>query len=416
MSLKSRPLTPIEVNSIIHRFNPEFAFEVSHPKYIPEYIDRIQKIMLGFHVCTDGTNLIQKHKVEDPIKLPDVNSLMEACDWLGNNLHPYDKSIATIAANDRFIVLCSNHLSADGGLLAKMCQMIQDPNFTPPKLPTFPEPFEHTFAEHFKRTDTNFEYFNPSELTSYRSKDGLIPENIERFARFSSFKEDIKNFQCYDHKTKKCHGITESSWNALTLSMNALAGKLDKIGCVTCTDLRYAINPGIQHQNTFAFITPCAPVSPYQTVEELGKLMRNDFEMKKARGDPIANFSPHFKRDYPEAQSATAEVSLMPPFHIRKPIVDAYGQILSQDIRETSVAFLGFSVLNDDTQQHTYYGRFRSSRQYLNDYDAHTLIKSIHHFLVNIPSSVTVKEAYDELRRFQSKLLKGLNVYKYSEK
>lgn len=405
MSLRSRPITHFEWDTMTFNSETEMAIEIDNPRLIPEFIDKIHKMIISFHIFSDGKRLIEKVNVEDTLKLPETKDLVEASDWTFENMYPYSKSLATLAANDHQIVFCINHLGGDGGFLQYIVKSLQDPNYIPSKLPVFPEPIEVAFEKQFRDVDPNFEYLNRLQWTRSKSSGPLPPEDQARVTRHSFFRDSVTNFKAYNHNTKKCSGFTECIWNALTLSMCALNGKLGPIGCLTCADLRSTIKAGIQNQNAFGILGPTAPVSPYQTVEELGKLMRRDFEMRKARGDQFMFFHPTNSITHNgDCPGAHAEISLMNPLRVHSPIVDAYAQVVTRDKRNKVVSLLGQSVINEDKGTNLFVGRLRTPQSQINDRDAHLISKGIHYFLTHIDKDTLVGDAFEQIVAYQKSL------------
>lgn len=399
MSLAKRAPSKFEKLLLTYRSDTQFAIELEDPKLVPEYVERFQKNMLGLHVSFDGENLMSKDKLEDPIKLPSTSTIQEASDWLGRNMLPFEKSIGTIAYNDRFVIVSCNHTAGDGGTYTQLINNIQNPNCDI-KLPPLPEPIEKTFENEIAKTDVDFEYFNLNKLTRASSKDENLPkQSFDVFTKSQIFKEPVQNLITYNQNTKKCDGLTDSVWLGLCLSMCALNDKLGPIGCATCTDLRYLINPGPQHVNTFSIIWPNVPVSPLQTIEELGKSMKEEFNWRKKRGDVFAYF--HKDRKIIPAPGSLAEISQIPPIHIKKPITDTWVQITLRDYDNDCLSLLGQSLINDTTGTNTYAGRLRYVPSQLTDKDALKISEGIRMFMQNIPKTMKVGDAFEELKAFQ---------------
>lgn len=376
----------------------QVSIELEDPKFVPEYVERFQKSFLPFYLFTDGKYTYHKPKLEDVLKMPPTKSTEEACYWAEAHKYPDTQSFCSIAANDKHIAICSNHVVADGGSLIRLIKKIQEPNFSPPELPLLPEPLEVTFANECKKVDHTFSYGSPEDVTYYKSKGELPQESVKRMCRFELFRENTKNFAGYDAKTRKVKGLTDSLWLALTLSMCAMNGKLGPIGCATCVDLRDETMESQKYLNTFTILRPHAPVSPYQTIEELGKLLRNDLMNKRIRGDGFVR-DENWEKNMP--LKSEAELSQLPPVHFHHPLTDVFFQIVMPDYRNLVISLLGQSNINDDTGENKFIGRLRTSQSQVNDRDAKLILDSIHYFITHIPATATVNRAYEEIKAFQ---------------
>lgn len=383
----------------------QFGIEVSDPKLIPEFIDRIEKSLITCYYSLDGGYAAKLPRPVDAIKMPPTKNVQEACDWVGNNYLPYSKTSTTIAANDHHIALSVCHVISDGGLFTRLLTKIQNQNVTKINTDHFPMMMQQTFEDEIKMLDPNFKYFNIEQLTRYKSDKNLLKDDCSRYSRANTFKESIENLIIYDPKTKRLRGMTEHMWTGLTLSICALKNKLGPIGCATCVDLRDSKHDSPEMASEFSILWPCAPVSPYQTVGELGNLLRNDFNLKRGRGDAFATWTGIDKGFNAPHDDAVAEISLLNPVHYKKPITDAWIQILQgDDYRSRSISLLGQSYVNDDTGSNVFIGRLRSPQSQVNDLDALKISEGLHHFLLSIPKSCSVIDAFQELKIFQSKL------------
>lgn len=395
--IKKEMWMPLSKTSVL------LGIEVSDPKLVPEYIDRINKSYLCSYLRIEDGYCIRMDKPEDPIKIPPTKTAEDACSWVGDHELPLSKSSTTIGYNDRHVVVSTTHRVVDGGGLVRLLNKIQEPNFTPVDLPPMIKLSPELLKDQMKYVDTNFSYFQPELMTRYKSQGNLPEESLTRPARINSFKDNVSNFAAYNKSTKKLKGMTEYLWTGLTLSMCAMKGQLGPIGCATCVDLRDKRTDILTNTNLYSIIWPCAPVSPKQTVEELGKLLRNDFILRKSRGDALVSFSGIDKGFSAPRDDSIAEISQLPPVHVRNPITDAFFSLLMHDFRNQTISLFGQSVVNDDTGSNIFTGRLRTAPSQVNDQDAKKILEGLHHYLVNIPKETTIEKAFEELKSFQNK-------------
>lgn len=409
MSLVRRKLTEGEKGSLDFHVDVQLGLEIENPRLIPEYVDRLMKMATGLYLRREGDSLVLDNKCQPVMKLPSFDTINESCDWLGRRNLDYTKSLGIVAANDRFITATINHIAADGLYLCDIIKNIQKKDFIENNnFLSIPQSDEAVFADETAKLDTNFPYIQREKLTLAKSKSQLPPHSLDTFGKHHVFRENAYNLQAYDKADGKFHNLTEYFWTSLTLSMNAFEGKLSQIGCATCINLRPYAKKKDNYHNLISIITPNAPVSPIQTVGELAASIRRDFHGKIKRGDIYADLNPSIVTTFPN--SSFAEISVIPPVRIRKPIVDSWMQITVRDMLYRSASSLSQAVINEDTGTNTYSNRLRYLPSQFNDYDAFKLSRSIHYFLTKIPMNMTVQSAFEELVEFQKHIKFQIDV------
>ncbi|OHS96921.1 hypothetical protein TRFO_02041 [Tritrichomonas foetus] len=448
--MKMRPASIFELDHLLPDLNTQLGIEISRSHQVPEFIDRMKKLVIGLYLSFDGKNLISHNDAIDIIKLPKVDTIQEACEWFGSRMVHPSKRIGAIAANDKFIVLNLNHAVGDGGTFVKLVRDIQNPDSLKQSLPTFPIPAEEEFSEQLKRVDSNFNLLNNlGGLTRAKSKCELPKNDPKKWAKSFYFRTPVSQFKCWNEKDKKCQKLTENLWLSLTLSMNAFEGKLGPIGCATCVDLRNLTKFGSDsnfYTNIFSLIFARAPVSPSMTVGELGNYLRSDFNHRKLIGEhfyimshggdiqkkqflsnniyenknDIKNLNylnkSHMKNDcFDEIKmnlnngvtdfeklGSHADLSQLAPFVIKDPIKDVWLSVYVHDNPISFLSLLGQSVVNLDSNTSIFGGRLQYRESKFTNNDAFRIMKSINYFLQNITFDRKVGDVYEELKSFQN--------------
>ncbi|KAH0788744.1 hypothetical protein GPJ56_007426 [Histomonas meleagridis] len=395
--LSSRKASNFEKFLFNLQCDTEIAIQLEHPKFVAEYLQRFIDNSFGLKLAYDGENMIARKHPYEPVKLPNTNSLADACNAIHSLRAPYSKSIGTIGYNDTHIALNLNHSVGDGLTLVNLMKKIQELDYKPYDLPLLPEPATETFKEQIGTIDISFPYYNRDTLTQTKSKTGLkdLPETSEYH-----FTVNTKEIQPYDSTTQKCHGFTEYLWNGLTLSMCALNNQIGPIGVATCVDIRHLIpKSGPQHCNHFSNVFVSSPVSRSITVGELGVRMRSDFNNRLKRGDVFAYLHPD-KVMTGTIDGANADLSQLPPIHIRRPITNCYVQTIM--VANNSISVLGESIINEDTNTNMFTARSRYSETYVSAIDMKKIMEGMKYFIMNVSNNTTVGDAVEMIRKYQS--------------
>lgn len=171
----------------------QLAIEVENQKIIPKLIERIKNSMTGLYIKTDGSNFIPNFKDQDSInifKIPkEVKSLADCCDWIYKTYNPCSNySLASVAADEKRIVINSNHSLTDGGYFVDFLKYIQNSyndEFINQKI-TIPENFNNNiFKEKFdqiqKHTQNSFEKICKNDLTYLKRQEIVeLPDSYNK--------------------------------------------------------------------------------------------------------------------------------------------------------------------------------------------------------------------------------------------
>ena len=380
------------------RMDTEFGIELVRKALVPEFIERMQRCFLGARVKLEGGNLVSLREPSPVIKLPECSDLEEACTWLAHNAHPFETSIGSIAANDRFVVVTANHMMGDGGCYVRMLEMLQDPR----KIPAFeplPESVEVTFAEQIEKLDRSRHYHDGRELTVVQSPGQLPKPDVDVFARVKSFRMPVSEISCYDKSSGKCVRLNERMWVSVILALSALRGEMGRFGiCVPVDMRRYLPSIGMRHCNTFSVVWTHAPVIPDQRIEDLEKALRKELDARMVRGDLFAYHDRRIAR-LPHLPGARSEVSHLARLAFKDPLKDVWAQLTARNFNNDTVSLLAFSAYNEDTGLNEFRGRVRLPQSYFTAEDTTAVIDAVEFGIRHIKSQMSVRDAFEMLRK-----------------
>ncbi|OHS94113.1 hypothetical protein TRFO_11394 [Tritrichomonas foetus] len=429
MLAKSRKLTNFEKIFIGSNERCQFAVEVSKPELIPKIIRNLTTYILGFRLQLNGDKL-QYH--EKPFKVhpipKSVKTAQQACDFVDSIKYDFNDTFAVIAADESKVAISVSHLICDGGFFVDIYDkiLLDEPVKTKSVLPIttdiiFPDRLAKVTDSEIKahhesvldltpvRWSPNYESLRRhfDKLQSYKNTDRHSNSNLSGVnCKYYALETPVKDFMF--PKVQK-FGLTESYWTGITLSYMAMNGELQNtFGVSTCIDLRQDmpkedINPSIT-QNTSEINVIAKNVSPKSTVRELGKMMREDLNLKKSNNNFYTAYKSFLGSGYVFKPSPTcfAELSSVGRFkNENSPISDMWiQQTMLAKPAEGCAGFLSYS--KDKYGENILVTRFQQPLTVLNDEDSEILVKSLMYAMKEMPPDVTIEEAYDELRRFQN--------------
>jgi hypothetical protein len=179
---------------------------------------------------------------------------------------------------------------------------------------------------------------------------------------------------------------------------------LEKIGCAMCYNLRPLVP-----WKTVGNIYTAVPVLCQRTnddtitIEQLADAMRNDFKDRVKNRDYILSLKMLY-REYAAGSSRRliAQLSSVGVISLEEPIVDFWGgQSSTARANKSNIVLINQSVRNKDGL--IIYNRIQYSPAVLSKKDATRYLKSVNYVLTNIPQQTRLRDAIDELKKFQRK-------------
>lgn len=157
--------------------------------------------------------------------------------------------------------------------------------------------------------------------------------------------------------------------------------------------------------NCFSHISTSTHATKDDTVEELMKRMRADFNIKVKQGLHIGELKAmQMSNSYPQIlPGILLDISLIGCFKMEGPFKDVWVQPGVLDVGFAEVLpYFAFSVEKDG--ENIIHGRIRHSTTACSDIEAQILINSLHYGMENVFPSMKIGEAIDMLKDYQFNL------------
>ncbi|KAK8839486.1 hypothetical protein M9Y10_031841 [Tritrichomonas musculus] len=408
-----------------YRVYVQIAIQVENPKNLHELLNKIKNATSGLYIKSDGFNLINNRKEPDMItihKIPKtIKTLSDCCDWIYHTYTPdINYSLASIATDEKRIVINSNHSLTDGGFYVSLLEELQNPNSK--KLFTKKAPIpgvlrkdllQNEFDEymknkgqyisHFPSYNTNdITHLNLQETTSLPDSYNLVPKRLK-----CEFKSSELSPFIYDKKTGKVNHLSEYLWTGLCMAINAKNGEYGPIGVETVMDFRRLLNPehiDFTFGNTYTNFALCIPnPDPKMTIGQICSQFRNNFNLMRKNDWFFKEFLspvPFIRENCP-----AAHVSNVGPVPIRSPLKDIYMQVSGKDkgsrsyLQVTSYSILDKEAGRDDVVLHMGYSPSIVSKKNATD-----IFNTYVYFLRNVNPDKKSGDVLDELIHFQQSL------------
>lgn len=417
MKAKSRIITDFEKNFITSNERCQFAVKVSSPSYIPKIIKNLKHYILGFHLKLEDLNLVYH---DDPIYIHSIpksaSNTREACDYMDSIKYDYKDKFAIIGANDDTVAISVSHLICDGGFFIDIYDklLLDDPIQMKSYYPittndTFPQELskitKSDIDEHQKWTQ-KLTFLNLS--SNYQELQKKYDDKVD--CKYYPIEIPVKESQFYKSNVK----LTDLYMTSLSLSIMSLNGQMhSNFGISNCINLRQYLPVGKKDisntQNTAEFSVLANNVDFKMTIRDLANSYRSDLSTKMHDGKtPFTSYMSISADGYIQENKKACfpELSNIGRFKVNdgfsNVITDMWiQQTMRAKFAEIVIGLLAFS--KDKFGENTIVARLQQPVTVVNDNDADLLMKSIVHMIKDVPVDVTIQEAYDELRRFQSK-------------
>ena len=385
----------------------QLAMRIKEPKRIPEIIERLSEIILGFHLTTNDTTFFYKKKEVRPIMIPNFDDLEQSARFMYENHSPdFSETLATVGTNFDTIVLNCGHLCADGVYLINVADEIS--NIDNRKVESFPK-LPANIAENFDKQihSKNVEQcpyiFTDPDLIRVQVKQNIKPENVSKYAKHVRISIPIPELKIYDKETKKVNGLTEFLWSTFILSTAAYNNKIDKTGIATCIDMRKYLNKDQVNWNVcnhYSNISPATFIDEKMSVKELGRNMRLDFNDKINKGHHYSFLNSLIPPDGKPIPGIGLELSNIGRFKIGGPIEDIFVKSCVMDKScDPLISHSSFSVSSPSSN--ILNGMFRYPSSKVDDKTATIIAKSVEYALKYLPLDTTVGSALDFIQKYQ---------------
>lgn len=394
----------------------QIAVEVESPSFIPLLINNFKKSMIGFNLKLQGDEIIYQ-KMDIPVySLPkNIRTCKDAANYVDLHLKVnLNETLCKIAANENIVAISATHMIYDGGffidLFPKLLNEKDDENYlnfsNPRKVPftpkeIFPNEFQRkNMKELIKRNFDDLLHIPHVRYSAYRDPD----VNNDSYIISHSHECPASEYQFLENKM----GLTDMYWTIIPLCVMALDDTNQDMGMSFCVDFRQLMNKTALNrlitQNFTQINIHAEGATPKMTIRQVGKLIRQKFNQRKIDGTLFASFSGICEgRSFDLPPSLFAGMSNIGRFNYKRPIVDCWAQqTLMSKFNGCYAAFSCFSKTKHGVN--TVNTRFLQPPTLLNNADSKALFESVVYAMKNIPVDVTVEEAYDQIRRFQSKI------------
>ena len=323
-----------------------------------------------------------------------------------NCFRSFDKSLASIGANDDSIIVNCTHACFDGQIMLTLVDMLQNgkDEESPEIFESFNDTWKHLFPEAKK-------YIKP--LGNYTR---VIPKymnefEFDPFTRFHAINTDIRTLECYNKETNKLNGYFDSLLTSVLLSIFAYNGKISDVFFSTMADTRHFLKKqSLKYGNHAAAIPLKGNCNEKTTVKDFALSMRNDLKEQNRLPQVLAYVSgyseppPPQPKNYvppPKPPGVLIEVSSFGKIPLRQPFVDFWASIrMKSDAVSDSISSVSYSVETENGCKVV--NGLRYCPQTFADKDAKLFTNSIRYSLQNIHPDMTCGEAISRIVDFQN--------------
>ena len=407
--MKSRQLDSVEKAFISMKCYAQLVIELENEKRVLEFINKLQKYVIGFHLKADDNNLILHHDKQPVHELPKgMTDHQQITDWIYHN-HTLSTSqtLASIAARDNLIAVNINHICVDGRILKALTETLPLPEEVVTH--SVPPSQYSLFKDDIERINDlgNKMYFPNEDPRISRLIPKQKPDNILKNTGFDMKKMPLSKLAC--NKNGKIKGLTEALWTAGVLTIAAYNETLEPCGASTSIDLRHYIggNYGqFEIGSCVGSVSACTDMIPEETVGDLGEQMRKDFQRQFGNHEAFAfQASAHRvlvqKNPYPSIPGVGFELSNIGPVKLQRPIKNILMSSMSPEGQLNMFSCASFSTVSEIPECNQITTGLFFSNQTLSLKEASLINDSIQFSLSHIKPEMKIIDALTEVKGFQ---------------
>jgi hypothetical protein len=356
------------------------------------------------YIATDFTPTV--HRL--PADLP---SLTEVNEWISRAHPPQPRTaMATIAAGGNRVAINVCHSLADARYLVRIARHLSNPaGYGSLKTPRLSESFYEYFAQEIAASTPWLTCSTNPDITRIRPKSPVDAPSASRFVT-QYLREPLSSVRFFDAVTGGAHRMRELIWMGLALSTLAWGGI--GFGCSNVVDLRRYRPPGDATdalQNWVGFVQLSVKPPMDARIDDVARQMDALLKEKLASREWLRQckllhntiWRPWIKLP-PEQPLLGVEMSSVGVMTITPPVIDAHFTMTVPDgKRYQGISFLNYSLRNTAKKQTTFIGMFQHTTEELNPKDAQIIVDSIGYVMKNINFNHTIRDAVEEVKRFQ---------------
>ena len=370
-------------------------------------VDKLSKVVTSLRTEFDGKNVTFNPSLDPEIrKFPEGLSWKESCDsvYAAKDGIMSSSRMANICVSDRRLILNMSHALGDGGYFLLLISMLSGDREVPSELPCLPLSAGPVFRQGIAALKGDERWTLPDTLTRIKSRTDVT--NLRRLkyedvCEVKTLVSDVHDLQCYDKKTGKCSGLTDYLWTSLVLCSEAWNGSMTKFGIESCVDHRQRSLASSDLWSLgccFTIISHSAPVNPSESIQSLGRRLRQDF---LNRINSPAMYSFFTVREREDRDLVHLELSHLGRMRIKRPMTDVWVLLqLPEAVGACNFALLSWAVENEHSN--TLRGHLRFSPSRFDPAEAEIMRDSIKFFIESLPPTTTVADAFAAVQKFQA--------------
>lgn len=405
--ISSRVADPIEKMFIGMNSSTQLVIELEDSQYVPEYVDKLLKCVLGFRLSTDGSSIFLNKGVKEIYRIPEsISSNQKIAEYLFLNHTPSpDKCLASIGTNRNKICLSVNHLCADGAFMKELVENLPLPNQI--EVPNMiPKSCYQTFSEEIKK-------YKPDcgeEPILSRLIPKKKPDCSAKIVRTAFYKSKVNELSCYSKG--KVTRLTDMLWATSSLAIAAMNGNISTVGALTVLNMRpYVKQPFNPFSicNHYSIVITSSNVRLDQHVSDLARNMREDFTRKKMNGEQFAYLAslnqPQSQENelIPSPPGLVMELSNAGAIRVKRPIKDIFIATAMPSCQMGGSSLLSYSTMCDNPENDIINTGFLFSDQDLNSFEAERFAASIDYGLKHVRMNDKICDAIKILSDFQNR-------------
>ena len=401
-----RRLNLLEAGHVLSGNALQLVLKVSGDGVAERIVEKLKKEVIAFRLRSDGfqfipttTDNLVVHRIPDG-----MSDVLEVDNWAVNE-HPVISAnrLGEISANERFVALNISHACSDGMYIAGIIDHILDP--VKELTAVFPTPSDVVFAQEAAALKS-FEFSNAREtlLSLNRPRVGREKPLIRRV--------DATTLQCFDKKTGKCTGFSESMWASYILAVSSVLPTNKQFGLGVCVDMRKHLSPAMARAKDLSFCNLFCAVSVAAgdgwkdlSFGECCKRIRQDLQKQIYTNNAAVGWIKSLSQPRKPVPPGTTIIgsSHLGPIRIRKPIEDfAFTEVRYQMPFAHMLSLLSYSVVNETTGTNELVANIRYGHNGVTQKEAHTIMDTFIYNMTTLKPDMKISEVQRAITDFQA--------------
>lgn len=398
------PANPMQSSFILGDITFLIGLQFQPGYKIQNALNFFQKALIPLRLKYENGYFIPQNTSPSIHHIQNFKSIREASDFVDLNVRPrFNQELGLMAYNDNQLILHLNHAACDGTFVKFLINNFEN-QATIQKVPQFLEDDFVVFKNEIANAPKTPPFFsNPLVLRTFQK---LKPNANKDRVSHQICLIPANQFKLYDPIKNGPVKFTESMWLSVYFATCLHRNEfLKSIAVPTVCETRKWLShpPNLSNGNHDSVVIPSiAQINENLTIEEIGKMLRNDMNERFKRNEQFSYLkqliTPPSKNPEPPLPGNIWSTSSVGPLTLKQPIEDIWMNTSGKAMKNGSLCLLTYSICQPEKKRNDVVLNLQYDENVWNEKEAKRMIDIFEYFYTKVSHKKKVKDVFDEMK------------------